>query len=131
MSMLEPCVQAAANLGPLAKWPNFVSWLDFLKKFADLIALVGTPAAAGWAVWNYRRSLKLKRATWMKDLYEKFYEQERLKEVRGVLDGDDERKISEMVLKEGSAFTDYLNFFEFLAYLDGKANSHEGNTRDV
>jgi gamma-glutamylcyclotransferase (GGCT)/AIG2-like uncharacterized protein YtfP len=67
----------------------------------------------------------------MKDLYEKFYEQERLKEVRGVLDGDDERKISEMVLKEGSAFTDYLNFFEFLAYLDGKANSHEGNTRDV
>ncbi len=53
----------------------------------------------------------------MKELYEKFYERPELKTVRDVLDGDDKQRISEMVEKESKEFTDYLNFFEFLAYL--------------
>lgn len=34
-----------------------------------------------------------------------------------MLDGDDPSQISELVKKEPASFTDYLNFFEFLAYL--------------
>jgi hypothetical protein len=53
----------------------------------------------------------------MKELYEKFYERAELKQVRDVLDGDDVRAISKMVADEGTEFTDYLNFFEFVAIL--------------
>ncbi len=53
----------------------------------------------------------------MKELYEKFYERPELKAARDVLDGDDKQRISEMVENESREFTDYLNFFEFLAYL--------------
>ncbi|MGH9344611.1 MAG: hypothetical protein ACRD19_12735 [Terriglobia bacterium] len=53
----------------------------------------------------------------MKELYEKFYERDGLKKVRDVLDGGDQAKVVDMVTSESSDFTDYLNFFEFLAYL--------------
>lgn len=53
----------------------------------------------------------------MKELYEKFYEQAPLKNVRDLLDGGDDQKVNSMVSNEEACFTDYLNFFEFLAYL--------------
>jgi hypothetical protein len=55
----------------------------------------------------------------MKELYEKFYEHDALKKTRNLLDGGDPAEIEEMVKKETADFTDYLNFFEFLAYLKG------------
>jgi hypothetical protein len=97
-----------------------------LRTVAEIIALAGTLVAAIVAVWTYRQRLKLERAKWMKDLYEKFYEHAELKKVRDLVDSRDSTEISNLVRDEPASFTDYLNFFEFLAYL------HDSNqiTRD-
>jgi hypothetical protein len=59
----------------------------------------------------------LERAKWIKDLYEKFYESIGLKMVRDAIDSANHTQIDSMVAQEDPAFTDYLNFFEFLGYL--------------
>jgi len=42
---------------------------------------------------------------------------QRAEKVRDLLDSDDHQQIRSIVAEEGPAFTDYLNFFEFLGYL--------------
>ena len=90
---------------------------EILKAVGEIIGLMGAAAAGLWAVWTYRQSLKLQRAKWVEGLYEKFYEHTELKKVRDLLDSDDQGQIRSMVSNEEPAFTDYLNFFEFLGYL--------------
>lgn len=52
-------------------------------------------------------------------MYEKFYEREQLKNVRERLDCEsNHEQVSELVLKGQADFTDYLNFFEFVAFLE-------------
>jgi hypothetical protein len=54
-------------------------------------------------------------------LYEKFYERENLKSVREILDSEpDSAGVQELVLKCPADFTDYLNFFEFVGFLNQK-----------
>lgn len=55
----------------------------------------------------------------MKELYEKFYERDDLKQIREMLDSGNHDAIGQLVKAEDPKFTDYLNFFEFLAYLSG------------
>jgi hypothetical protein len=52
-------------------------------------------------------------------LYEKFYERPELKAVREVLDceGGQSAAIEKLVSEEPAEFSDYLNFFEFVAVL--------------
>jgi hypothetical protein len=89
-----------------------------LRTAGELIGLAGTLVAASLALWTYWQRLKLERARWLKDLYEKFYEHKELKEIRDLLDGGDSGEVAKLVREEPPSFTDYLNFFEFLAYLD-------------
>ncbi|HEY1262904.1 MAG TPA: hypothetical protein VGF06_05225 [Terriglobales bacterium] len=78
---------------------------------------VGALAAIS-SVLVYRRNSRLERARWMSSLYAKFYEQPELKMVRDVLDGSaNSPEVLSMVQQETPGFTDYLNFFEFMAYL--------------
>jgi len=52
-------------------------------------------------------------------LYEKFYERKDLKEIRDILDNEpDDEKVTGLILKCHADFTDYLNFFEFVAFLE-------------
>ncbi len=52
-------------------------------------------------------------------MYEKFYERGELKKVRDSLDCESNlEQVNELVLGGGSDFTDYLNFFEFVAILE-------------
>lgn len=53
-------------------------------------------------------------------MYEKFYEKEHLKDIRDKLDCKDEISldITNLIREELSEFTDYLNFFEFVAFLE-------------
>jgi hypothetical protein len=55
----------------------------------------------------------------MSNLYSKFYEQPELKKVRDILDREEPNspEIHRLVQEEDPAFTDYLNFFEFMGYL--------------
>ena len=83
------------------------------------LAAIGTVVAAIWAVTVYKNNSKLERARWASNLYEKFYEKDQLKRIRDELDCDSDREeVRELVLKEPSDFTDYLNFFEFVAFLE-------------
>lgn len=85
---------------------------------AGWVATIGGLIAAFLAVSTFRQNVKLSRTRWMKELYEKFYEREELKAIRNQLDGANEQDIAKLVVLEAPSFTDYLNFFEFLAYLE-------------
>ncbi len=93
-----------------------------LEDWKDIFTIIGTFAtviAAGFAAFVYWRNSRLERAKWLASLYEKFYEKENLKPVRDKLDCEDEISldITKLIREESPEFTDYLNFFEFVAFL--------------
>ncbi len=95
---------------------NIKDWIDVISK---IIAAIGIIIAA----LNYRKQTKTKRAEWLKELFEKFYEQKEYKEVRKWFESRDiEKKINldETVSDDEEKFTDYLNFFEFIATLESE-----------
>ena len=99
--------------------------LEIIAKLATIAAaLVGT-AGAVFAVKAYWQSVRLKRAEWLQKLYQQFYELERYRTVREILDYRPERELSRIYahLQDQSKddlvdqLWDYLNFFEFVAGL--------------
>ena len=84
-----------------------------------LLAAVGTLTAALVAAITYRKNAVLERAKWSLNLYEKFYERESLKHIREITDTEpDSRDVQDLVLICPADFTDYLNFFEFVGFLE-------------
>ena len=74
--------------------------------------------AAVSAFFVYRNNSRRERARWVESLYSRFFEKSELKQVRDTLDCESgDAKIIALVGEEGSAWTDYLNFFELVAYL--------------
>ncbi|HEX6715623.1 MAG TPA: hypothetical protein VF088_00850 [Pyrinomonadaceae bacterium] len=98
-----------------------MTWKDRVEivyLMAATISSIGTALAAGFAVFVYRRNSALERSKWASNLYEKFYETTTLKQMRDKLDClNDADSVNEIVIREEPAFTDYLNFFEFIAFL--------------
>ena len=90
-------------------------WIDIVIK---VMALVGVYIAA----LNYRSQRIIKKGEWLKSLFEKFYENPTYKEVRRWLDNNElENKINaddNSVSDDDEKFTDFLNFFEFIANLE-------------
>ncbi len=87
------------------------------KAWPAIRDLVGVAAAVG-AAWTYHKNSARQRAQWAVQLYEKFYESDRYRKTRDALDCEsDTADISNLVRAEGPEFTDYLNFFELMAYL--------------
>ncbi len=90
-----------------------------ISNIVAIIAAIGTLVTALVAVSVYLRNSKLERAKWSLSLYEKFYEQSNLKEIRDILDNEpDHERVVSLVLEGSANFTDYLNFFEFMAFLE-------------
>ena len=94
-----------------AEWRG---WIDLAIK-----GVVGV-----WAAYQFMRkvrsdrySARTERARWATHLYEKFYENKALKQIREDFDCGDEETIAQIVKAETPEFTDYLNFFEYVAYL--------------
>ena len=83
------------------------------------IAEIAAAAAVLWGIYVYFTNSRLRRAEWLASLYEKFYESNNLKAVRDVLDCGTAPtlEIENLVKEESRDFTDYLNFFEFVAVL--------------
>jgi len=97
---------------------NWRDRVELVYMMTATISAVGTALAAGFAAFVYRRNAVLARAKWASSLYEKFYEATTLKQMRERLDSsNDSDLVNEIVIREESAFTDYLNFFEFIAFL--------------
>ena len=82
------------------------------------------------AVLTYYRNSTIERARWLSSLYSKFYEAPDLKRIRKSLDESlpNAPAISDLVRNEDPDFTDYLNFFEFMAYLEDR---RQLSSRDV
>lgn len=94
---------------------NFKDWVDVIAKIA---------AGAGVliAALNYVRYAGIKRAEWLRSLFEKFYENDLYKEVRVWLDyGELNQKLNSNSAFDKRSneekFTDFLNFFEFIGVL--------------
>ena len=98
-----------------------MSWkerVEIVYMIAGTISAVGTVLAAGFAAFVYHRNSTFERAKWASSLYDKFYEGTNLKQVRNKLDClTDSDSVNEIVIREEADFTDYLNFFEFIAFL--------------
>ncbi|MCU1270698.1 MAG: hypothetical protein JWN74_1992 [Acidobacteriaceae bacterium] len=91
---------------------------DQLVKIVQILSYIAGAAAAVSAVFVYRNNSRRERARWVESLYSRFFEKGELKEVRDTLDCDsDDAKVNALVTEEGSGWTDYLNFFELVAYL--------------
>jgi hypothetical protein len=72
------------------------------------------------AALTYWRNLRLERARWLASLYSKFYEALDLRMIREILDcsAPNSPEVLKLVEDQDARFTDYLNFFEFMAYLN-------------
>lgn len=103
-----------------------------LSDLKDIATIVGALAAL-FAIYVYFRNSRLERARWLGSLYEKFYERNDLKEVREVLDCDtgDSPEINKLVNEESQRFTDYLNFFEFVAVLGKSGQLKQDEIEDL
>lgn len=88
------------------------AWKDGLQAATYLVAIFA--AALSWL--QYRKNSARERTRWLFDLYERFYGQQTLRDMRirldtgrlEFLDSDDEVP---------AEFDDFLNFFEFIAFL--------------
>jgi hypothetical protein len=103
---------------------QFAQWT--LRNAPQISSLTAAVGALG-AVWIYYRKSALDRATWLSSLYTKFYEADKLKQTRNTLDESlpDAENVQKMVDDEDPNFTDYLNFFEFMAYLEERGQLSE------
>jgi hypothetical protein len=94
-----------------------MSW-DQTVKAVQILSYMAGAAAAVSAVFVYRSNSRRERARWVENLYSRFFEKNELKQVRDTLDcNSEDEKVNALVAEEGSAWTDYLNFFELVAYL--------------
>jgi len=100
--------------------------LSSIRDAVQVIASSAGAVAALGALWVYRNNSRRERARWAESLYARFYEKPELKIIRDQLDcpaGD--LTVSRAITEETSAFTDYLNFFEFVAYLQSSKQLSE------
>ena len=113
---------------------NMVDIRD-LGPLGQLLSGLGTLAVAALALWarqNYRRQVNLEQMRWLQQLYDSFYNSDRYRAVRQAVDFDELDQTLEL-LRRGDAdphqlslpertqldqFTDYLNFFEWVAFLE-------------
>lgn len=92
--------------------------LDQAVKCVQILSYIAGATAAVSAVFVYRSNSRRERARWVESMYSRFFEKTELKQVRDILDCESENeKVNVLVTEEGSAWTDYLNFFELVAYL--------------
>jgi hypothetical protein len=93
---------------------------------AQMVSYLAGAVAALTAVWVYKSNSRRERARWADSLYSRFYEREELKRIRDLLDcSAGEPQVSQLVTTEPSAWTDYLNFFELVAYLQSSKQLHK------
>jgi len=92
--------------------------LDQIVKVAQIFSSVAGGTVALFAYFVYRSNSRRERARWVENLYSRFFEKNELKQIRDDLDcAANDAKVSALVQEEGAAWTDYLNFFELVAYL--------------
>lgn len=101
---------------------------DWKTIFETAYYIIASIAVVG-AAWTYYRNSRLEQSRWASTFYEKFYESDRYKKVRDLLDcPTDLDDVNKLVDNEEPEFTDYLNFFEHVAIF---TRSKQLNHKDV
>ncbi len=89
--------------------------LESWKSIFEMAYYAFASGAVIGAYLTYRKNSRLEQARWASTFYEKFYETDRYKKVRDILDCPaDLTEVNQLVNEEASEFTDYLNFFEHI-----------------
>jgi uncharacterized membrane protein YwzB len=104
--------------------------LESVQAIVQIVSSVAGIGAAFWALFVYRSNSRRERARWAESLYSRFYEKAELKDIRERLDcepGDEagDAAVADLVAEEPAELTDYLNFFEFVAYLQSSKQLSE------
>ncbi len=97
----------------------------------DALTLLIGAVAAAFGLYNYIKNVQTKRAEFIYKLHTDFFVSQTYKEVRSILDSDDESSGEEReryIAEEPEEFTDFLNFFELVAYLQKRGDL---STKDV
>ena len=89
--------------------------LDGVKTVFEIGYYIVAICAAIAAVIVYYQNRRLEQSRWASTFYDKFYEGDRYRNVRVVLDSSDSQNVEKLVDEESLEFTDYLNFFEHIA----------------
>ena len=103
-----------------------------LGQFLSGLGAIGLAGLAFWARQSYRRQVNLEQMRWLQQLYDSFFNSDRYRAVRQVIDFDDLDQTLELLRRGDSnpyqlslpertqldQFTDYLNFFEWVAFLE-------------
>ena len=105
------------------------------------LVIVAFTAIAG--LIKYGDSVKLRRSEWLYKLYNQFYVEPNLKEIRQMIDSEkgkhmieelivrDETSLNEQELKQLNQFTDYCNFFEFMMFLKKSNILNKNDVKDL
>lgn len=108
---------------------SVAAWGSFLTGIGSVLLALAAGYAGLQALQDYRARSRTEKARWTTELFHKFYEEGRqYRRVRQMIDYDDLSAVFELIRRgEGEfsqeerdlfdGFTDYLNFFEFVAYL--------------
>ncbi len=87
-----------------------------LKDWAEVALYIVSIAAVLASAWTYRRNSARERSQWLYDLYQRFWDQQSLQEMRIHID---KGNLSFIQIEEPifmPPLDNYLNFFEFVAY---------------
>jgi hypothetical protein len=101
---------------------------ELWKTVPQIAYYVVAIVAAIAALVVYKRNHRLEQSRWLSSFYDKFYETDKYKRVRELLDSKNTGEINQLVETEDPDFTDYLNFFEHVAIF---AASKQLRTDDV
>ena len=106
------------------------AWGAYLSGCGALSLSLATIVAGFLAVSDYRKRGLAEKSKWLLQLYEKLFEDGQFKDVRRKLDYGDTDEIKMLIHRDAQGlpfseaqqatfdlFTDYLNFFEFIARL--------------
>jgi hypothetical protein len=112
-----------------------MSWKDLLETIyygAATVAALGTLIAGLFALSVYRRNSRLEQSRWASELYKSFYSEGNLKNIRDTLDcSAGSSDVNQLVIDETSEFTDYLNFFEYIALLKNSKQLRDSQVNDL
>jgi hypothetical protein len=108
--------------------------LGAIGQFLSGIGIFFLLVTAWVAYKNYIYHTQLERLKWLQQLFESFYNSNRYKTVRQQIDFDDMKGLRALLRRSDAEpaelrreereqvdlFTDYLNFFEWIAFLESK-----------
>ncbi|MFQ5778595.1 MAG: hypothetical protein ACE5IP_11380 [Terriglobia bacterium] len=102
---------------------SIVEWLQtlFSKEWLEVLFYLVGIAAAVVSVYQYWRNSRQERARWLFELYKRFYDGAALSDMRVRIDWGKTEFIPEEKEEDQGLFRqldDFLNFFEFIAYLE-------------